>query len=261
VNIAVDELLKGDAEGHTIVELRDRLSSMPPDPDGLYHQTLGGIEERYMGETRLMLQLILCALQPLTLTEFRFAIALGSKKSFDSQSSMITSKELVRSEKEMERWIRSRCSGLAEVTREAESQATVKFIHQSLKDFLLSEDGFRVLKSSPKEDSVVEGHEYLLRSCIHYLAIPELKILLPQLQNIPQESQGRELVVKTSTQQFPFLTYATFHWLEHWKILEKLGVCQSSQVRKLEGENGWSSVGLGIGGCTQKENYARRSER
>ncbi|KAH0541229.1 hypothetical protein FGG08_004285 [Glutinoglossum americanum] len=230
VSLVVEELLKGDAEGDTINELRDRLSSIPLDLDGVYRRVLGGIEKRYVDETRLMLQLILCAVRPLTLEEFRFAIAFGSEKSFESQRSMVSSKELVRGDKEMEKRIRSRCGGLVEVTAsETESKATVKFIHQSVKDFLLFADGFRVLGPGSESDPVARGHQYLLRSCIQYLTISELG-------ELPRLPPG--IAVSTFARSLPFISYATFIWIEHWKALEALEVCQSSQVRKLEAKNG-----------------------
>ncbi|KAH0556219.1 hypothetical protein GP486_005853, partial [Trichoglossum hirsutum] len=236
VSLVVEELLKGDAEGDTICELRDRLSSIPPDLDGMYRRILGGIEERYREETRLMLRLILCALHPLTLEEFRFAMAFGSGRSFDSQISTTNSRELVRGDKEMEKRIRSRCGGLVEATTiEAEVHATVKFIHESVKDFLLSEDGIRVLELDPNESPVVEGHRYLLRSCIQYLTIPEIGDFLSSLEASHVQPSRISMAVSL-IRQFPFLSYATPLWLEHWKAMEKLGVCQSSQVRRLEGK-------------------------
>ncbi|KAI9778529.1 MAG: hypothetical protein M1839_008060 [Geoglossum umbratile] len=237
VTLVVEELLKGYAEGDTISELRDRLAVIPPDLDGMYHQILTRVEERYLEESRLAMRLVLCALWPMTLTEFRYAIAFGSEKSFESQSHMQASKDLVRGDGEMEKRIRSRCGGLIEVsTSESDVFATVKFMHQSVKDFLLFGDGVRVLRADSREDSVIEGHRYLLRACIRYLTIPELKDLRSQIQNTHPDM----VLVGDSIRPFPFLAYAALQWPEHWKALESLGACQSSQVRKLQDGEGCS---------------------
>jgi ABC-type dipeptide/oligopeptide/nickel transport system ATPase component len=96
VELVVQELVSGVADGDTIMELREKLSKIPPDLDGLYQRMLGKIHERVRQEARNMLYWVLLAARPLTVNEFRYALSAGSPHEFSSQEAMCGFDNMVR---------------------------------------------------------------------------------------------------------------------------------------------------------------------
>lgn len=201
---------------------------------GTYRQMLREVERRYIQDTRFMLGVILCALGPLTLMEFRFVVAFGSENSCESQSSMQASKAIMHSDIEAKRMVYNRCGGLIKVTQGGgdSTGAPLKFVHPSVKDFLQDEYCLNMLELDIGESLIIRGNKCLLRSCIRYLTISELSVVPASLQK--GHAMFLEEEIEDAFTDFLFLGYAARYWMDHWAMMEHLGAPQSLQVQELE---------------------------
>ncbi|KAI4129173.1 MAG: hypothetical protein LQ347_003886 [Umbilicaria vellea] len=163
VHLVVEEIFEGYEEGDTVSELRDRLSAIPSGLDQLFMRIWRMIDERHTQEAIAMLNAHVCAIRPLSLSEFRYALALSSKASFPSLRQLTLSEDLVRNDIEMTKRIRSRCGGLVEV-----SNNIVQFIHQSVKDWMQIMDVANASEPDRKVDQI-RNHQPLLQACLRYL--------------------------------------------------------------------------------------------
>lgn len=73
--------------------------------------------------------------------------------------------------------IRDRSGGLLEVTQ-AVIDNTVQFIHEPVRDFLISGTGLGILGLTGRDAFARGGHEHLKRACIAFLKIDELRRVL-----------------------------------------------------------------------------------
>lgn len=240
VKLVLSELERGYEHGNTVSELRESLLKIPDELNGLFDDLVDKIDQEYIIETNAMLSLVLCATRPLTLSEFRFALAFSGSTLFRSQTEMEKSKELVQNDMAMTRRIRSRCGGLleaghVEATERSENlddcpaEQTVQFIHQAVKDYLVRKGKASESKIYDAAVLLTQGHELLARSSIRYLRVQEVQALpscLKDLHFVSQEDRAG-----CFTERLPFLNYSTRFWFMHATILEQLG---SSQVDEMD---------------------------
>ena len=218
VVLVVEELLQGREEADTVAELRRRLSAIPSDLSDFFKRIMWKINKDYYSEAVTIFNVVLCAMRPLTLAEFRYAMAFGSVHGFASQSDMQNSEDIVQNDHEMEKRIRSRSGGLVELES---SRHTIQFIHQTVIDFLLAGINFET-RPDPGEISSAKGHQFLLRACIQYLSISELK----------RFNFNHDLYYSSNDwfHLYPLLEYSTYSWVGHYKKAEEYGESQSSQI-------------------------------
>lgn len=219
-----------------MAELRENLKAIPSELSGLFDLLLDKIDPAYIPETNIMLSIVLNAARPLTLSEFRYAMAFGSDKDFSSQSDMKTSKEVVQTDLAMMKRIRSRCGGLleAKVLQDTDSPSNnlpikiVQFIHQSVKDYFLS--GREASNSNiwNSKDLTAQGHATLCQACLKYLCtsdVQEIPSMLEKLHHVPQEDKNTAFA-----ESFPLLDYSVMNWTQHCKEAEKLDLPQISYL-------------------------------
>jgi AAA ATPase domain len=227
VTFVTESLRKGYVAGDSINELRRTLSSTPSGLAELYRHTLEKIDEQYKIETRQMFQIVLAAARPLSLSEFRHILAFESTPSFSSQKEMKVSPFVVQDNSSMEARLLSRCGGLLEVvSKNSDTCQIIQLIHQSVSDFL---------KESPTSNETADdaysganGDLFLLRSCVHYLSISELKDVSTTFQNGDRWTLERE--IQEIFTEYPLLEYAVKKWNTHW---EKIELCQTLQKESL----------------------------
>ncbi|KAI9788732.1 MAG: hypothetical protein M1816_006589 [Peltula sp. TS41687] len=259
VRFAMDELHRGLAEGDNIMELRQRLSLIPNDLLRLYEHVLNVIREHHRKQALVMLRIVLCARRPLTPFEFYYAVVFGAEPAFPSQKAMQESEIHVRDEDGIEKRIRSRCRGLLEVINSEdayrEKRRIVQFMHQSVKEFVMSDRVFELLDPGSGPSQIARGHDYLARSCIQYLCISEL-------ENMPPELLEYEAIYplyvsiytgRNGAQRFMFINYSVHNCMEHCQAAEELGVPQSQQIMRFsesfkQNFHVWRRIKFSIGG-------------
>ena len=150
------------------------LKQLPSELDGMFSLILDTVEEKRRHETLLFFQWVLLASHPLPLKEFRYAIAFISERPPSSIKSLKEFDVFVQRDKARASLIRDRSGGLLEVTQ-AVIDNTVQFIHESVRDFLISGTGLGILGLTGRDDFARGGHEHLKRACIAFLKTYELR--------------------------------------------------------------------------------------
>ncbi|KAF1830092.1 ankyrin repeat domain-containing protein, partial [Decorospora gaudefroyi] len=167
----------------------------------------------------LCIQWILFAKQPLSPEQLYHAILSGvdleEVTEWDPEE---TTKDLVK------RFILYSCKGLAEVTVSKEPKA--KFIHESVRDFLLKENGLGEIWPELRRNFEGQSHERLKQCCLNYISLDVLTALkIPN--DLPKaSSQQAASLRKSVTQMFPFLEYAVCNVLYHAERAEGGGISQ-----------------------------------
>lgn len=158
-----------------------------------------------MADLRLCIQWILYAKRPLRREEFYFALVSGldpdplNLSEWDPECPTV---------EDMDRFVLSSSKGLAEITKAAKNK-TVQFIHESVRDFLVKDNGFRNLWPELGADFESLSHERLKQCCYTYVV--STSGLVAHGEDPDGSPQGAEDLSK----KVPFLEYATRHVLDH----------------------------------------------
>ncbi|KAI1760241.1 hypothetical protein GGR53DRAFT_526336 [Hypoxylon sp. FL1150] len=192
-------------------------------PDGL-HRLFEDIltrDTQNIDELVVCLQWILFAKRPLRPEELYFAVRLGSEPA----SSSFWDRDHIEIGT-IDRFNLNVSKGLAEVTKK---KLTVQFIHESVRDYLLREDGLRTLLSHRKKttgDIEGLGNEALKQVCLAQLGDQiESKVHIPD--ELPKASSDEAKSLREETKaKFPFLEYAINHVLSHADSAQKGGIDQ-----------------------------------
>jgi hypothetical protein len=157
-----------------------------------------------MDEFILCLRWILYAKRPLNLPEFHFAMMAGlPPQDLEWVSDDIT-------EEQMHSFLLTSSKGFAERTKG--KKPTVQFIHESVRDFLIKDNGFYSICREPAESLEFVAHEQLKHCCNKGLAfaVPEHSKECEIPEKLLREDQRRLL-----TARYPFAEYATTNLLYH----------------------------------------------
>ncbi|RDW57688.1 hypothetical protein BP5796_12489 [Coleophoma crateriformis] len=211
-----------------------RVNSLHTDLHQTYREILQEVinpEDR--PATLHLLQWILLAMRPLSVTELRYALVSDDSRIDPSEGSCEDIEEFVHEDDEMEEYIHVASGGLAEVQvhydkgfspdsvgQEAGSWKVVQFIHQSVSDFL-STDQFRCLELKSVEVELGRGHQRLSRSCLNYL---------DSADTVQSIEQGPSL----TREKLPFVSYATKFWHIHGEKAERAGISQADLLQRFE---------------------------
>lgn len=228
VKLLIQEL-KQQTYGVTVQDLKNTLEELPPGLQGLYGRVFQKFDIGRNEEARRVFEWVLFARRPMTLSELRYAIAIGSPAhNFGSISSMEQSEAIVKTSSRMEQRLYKICGGLLEVVERVETpddriaggppspsgtqkyqeeSRIVQLAHDSVKDFLLEKEGYQSNRTAqpPLWIDPSEAQTHLARDSISYLTLSEFA------QN-PEESFNP-----------PFLEYATRHWIEHVALAQGFG--------------------------------------
>lgn len=227
--LALDRILSAVNEGSSADEIWQTLSEIPKSLSAVFSFSLSAIQREFQEESFRMLGIVLAARERLSLPEFRLIMGF-STKSFTSLAEMNRSRGIVKTDNTMARRVQSRCGGLLEVatmlsTHDLDDRSldTVQFLHQSVKDFLLSSQ--EVLNLNLPHDNwlMAEGHMQLAQSCLRYLSTMEARSISTKWI----EARSKAYIAK----EHALLEYAVDHWREHYAEAERLG---SIQVDLLE---------------------------
>ncbi|KXX80367.1 Protein SERAC1 [Madurella mycetomatis] len=224
--VLVTQILNKEHDGGRIHALRRRLRDIPGDLHELFRDILKR-DHHNRGELLLCIQWVLFTRELLRPEQLYFAILSGVEPDVLSEwnPDEITAPD-------MKRFILNSSKGLAEVTKS--KIPTVQFIHESVKDFLLKENGLREIWSDLGGNFKGISHERLKQCCLSYMRIDittSLKITgsLP-LANTKEAGKLRQ----SANEKFPFLEYATQNVLYHADAAEEGGISQISFLRSFQ---------------------------
>ncbi|KAK0790679.1 hypothetical protein LTR59_009173 [Friedmanniomyces endolithicus] len=213
--VLVVGLLNEEYRRGSVYAVQQRLAEIPSGLSDLFKDLLRRDRAR-MGDLLLCLQWILFAREPLTREEFYFAMMAGLYHGLDHRTKWTPrpwdSEEVTAAD--MERLVLSSSKGLAELTR-SKTAPTVQFIHESVRDFLLKDNGIVDLWPELDGQLASSSHDTLKSCCSAYLAADLSSHLDPAKSLAETWSSDMEELQRLISRQFPFLDYAHREVLYH----------------------------------------------
>jgi hypothetical protein len=220
------QILNKEYDRGRIHALRKRLQEIPTKLNELFKDILTR-DSQNMEDLLLCIQWLLYAKRPLKREELYFAILSGE----DPETLTAWSSEEI-TKQDMERFILSSSKGLAEVTKSKDQ--TVQFIHESVRDFLLKENGLSDLWSEFGGNFPGFSHERLKQCCYNYTKV-DISEHLPLRTRTPlptASSAEAANLHRLISEQFPFLEYAVRNVLYHADVAEGGGISQDAFIEK-----------------------------
>lgn len=206
VVLVIDILNKEDRRGRHA--LRKRLADVPSGLRELFKELIGRDHEESSEEFKLCVLWVLCSKRPLRIHEYYHAIwaglALKSPARNEQEEDELEEVPSVRSEYSAETMAKSLISsskGLAEVAKGTES--TVQFIHESVRDFLIKDEGIYQLWPDLEMDWQCAGNEVLKKTCYSYLS------------HLMRAAQQSHQPMDALCAEYPLAGYAVDMVLEH----------------------------------------------
>jgi hypothetical protein len=221
--VLVVEILNKEHDGGRVHVLRQKLRDIPTDLHELFRQIL--TRDCYnRDELLLCIQWVLFAKQPLKPEQLYFAILSGvAPEALGTGNADEITMDV------MKKFILNSSKGLAEITKS--KTATVQFIHESVRDFLVKENGLRELFPDLGGNFQGKSHERLKKCCLEYMSINlsthlDLSTPLPKASSQPA-TDLREL----ATKMFPFLDYAVHLVPYHADAAQSSGIGQGDFIQ------------------------------
>ena len=183
----------------------------------MYRELLEGIEVQDKFISLKLFQWLCFTKRPLTLNEIFEALTIDHTSSFIDLQDFYRELWTTGSPEDRGTRLIVLSCGLAEFTKKGE-QDVVQFIHQSVPEFLIEDDGLRILNGSKRAQSSERGeaHYQISRSCIKYFNLFDDAGLSRHVElHSELDRFGRHEITKST-----FLDYASRHWNEHARDAE-----------------------------------------
>ncbi|KAK2766058.1 hypothetical protein FQN54_007573 [Arachnomyces sp. PD_36] len=213
--VLVVQILNKEFDRGNVHKLRQKLRDIPAGLHELFRDILTR-DHNNRDELLLCIQWVLFAKRPLTPKELYFAILSG----IELGSLRLALSEEITAEV-IRRFILNSSKGLVEDTKSKEP--TVQFIHESVRDFLLKENGLGKIWSDIGSDFKAQSHERLKQCCAAYIDIDINYDIFPS-NSLPKASSPEAAELRQSVRdKSPFLEYATRNVLYHADVAESYG--------------------------------------
>jgi ankyrin repeat protein len=208
-----------DKTHYTLADLIQELENIPSQLYGLFDSFWDKIDPRHIEETNNMLAVVLAAEVALDLEDFRYIMALGVGKHYDSQSELQQQLDFVQDDGTMWSRIQERCSYFLELkvdkTEDVDNipKGNVQFYHSSLKEYLTQTDKSTKRAVLPYAELSKKGHQIIGRACLSYLRFAEVQMFRSELDSA-QEShaiQDKGAVIKRIPLVFYCGVFALLH--------------------------------------------------
>ncbi|KAI0430926.1 hypothetical protein F5Y09DRAFT_306177 [Xylaria sp. FL1042] len=200
--------------------LRQMLQDIPKDLHDLFHSILTRDEDNPDG-LLCCIQWILFSTRPLSPQEHYFATLSGL------EPRSIPACHLDVSIEDMTRYILNISKGLAEIV--GAKSPIVRFIHDSVRDFLLNQNGVERIRQDLGSNVQGYSHEKLRSCCAEYIMSIPVREVFRQGTTQDGVAMGETTrpLPKEIMLKFPFLEYATKHILHHAEEAERHAISQS----------------------------------
>ena len=204
IDILNDEFLHG-----RIFAVKKKLKEIPAELSDLFRVILQR-DHNNMSDLLLCLQWILFARRPLKREEFYFAMVAGLDPEPENMTEWDSGRITVDY---MSRFVVNSSKGLAELTKS--NTPTVQFIHESVRDFLIKDNGLHQLWPQRGEDLYSSSHDRLKRCCQNYFSVNSSDCLAPD-QLLPKApSQAIKNLRRSVNVKFPFIEYVSRYMFYH----------------------------------------------
>ncbi|KAJ4392780.1 hypothetical protein N0V91_011263, partial [Didymella pomorum] len=217
--VLVVGILNKESDRGQVHTLQRKLREIPGDLHELFRDILTRDTHNKDGLV-LCIQWVLFAKQPLSPEQLYHAILSGvdleAVAEWDHEE---ITKDVIK------RFVLDSSKGLAEATISKESR--VQFIHESVRDFLLKENGLGKIWPEFGINFQDQSHERLKQCCLNYTSI-DVATSLSIPDALPKAfSQEAVSLRKSATQTFPFLEYAVRNVLYHADTAQGGGISQA----------------------------------
>ncbi|RYN79003.1 hypothetical protein AA0117_g3867 [Alternaria alternata] len=216
--VLVVDILNEEYDGGRMHALERRLKQIPADLHDLFQDILTR-DSNDKDELILCLQWVLFARQPLQPEQLYLAILSGTD--FDAlatQHHQEVTFETIR------RFLLRSTKGLTEITKTKNRK--VQFIHESVRDFLLKENGLSKIWPEFANNFQGQSHDRLKQCCLNYISI-DIATPLKLPDNLPRANSPESTSIRVSAiQTFPFLEYAIHNVLYYAERAEDGGISQ-----------------------------------
>ena len=240
-------IIEADDDGASVRKIRQMIKEIPGELGDLYGHILSRIEDQKRAAQ--LMQWVCFALRPLSLEELRYAMVVDITNKFTSLEECRVSVDFAETDEQMKRTVNSLSGGLAE-TVEYKDRQTVRFIHQSVNDYLierglrkldpsfldnvnhyLSKSGLPSLDASLSDNLVGLAHFRISRSCVKSVAFEQIwegakGIGFPTLQYSENWASHAEIVEEQRIVQADLLSLCRWpsgHAIPSWGIASYLG--------------------------------------
>ncbi|RAQ99003.1 nb-arc and ankyrin domain-containing protein [Stemphylium lycopersici] len=217
--VLVVGMLNKEFDDGQVHALRRKLKAIPGDLHKLFRDILtrdSHNKERLV----LCIQWVLFAKQLLSPEQLHHALLL----SIDSDAISECDPEETTKD-DIKRFLLNSSKGLAKTT--ASKEPRVQFIHESVRDFLLKENGLGKIWPELGSNFQGQSHERLKQYCLSYIRI-DVATPLKIPDDLPKaSSQPAASLRKSATQTYPFLEYAVHNVLYHADAAEGGGISQA----------------------------------
>ncbi|GJC91681.1 pfs domain-containing protein [Colletotrichum higginsianum] len=214
--VLVVEILNKEYQRGRIFAVQRRLDTIPEKLGDLFKDILTRDNEN-MDDLRLCIQWILFSRRPLKLKEYYFALASG----LETDDALVWDSSRIP-QKCMELFVLSSSKGLAETTatsKATNTDPTVQFIHESVRDFLLKDNGYKAIWPDAGPDFEAKSHDRLKSCCFSYIKVAAthwLSVSMYAGTSLPKacsyEASDLRLFVGY---MLPFLEYANSQLFPH----------------------------------------------
>ncbi|KAF1963905.1 hypothetical protein BU23DRAFT_638102, partial [Bimuria novae-zelandiae CBS 107.79] len=216
--VLVVGILNKEHDRGRIHALRRRLQEIPGDLHELFRDILTR-DSHDRAELVLCIQWVLFAKQPLSSEQLYFAILSGVEP---DAVSVWDPGDITRDV--VKKFILNSSKGLTEIT--TSKLPKVQFIHESVRDFLLKEDGLSNVWSDLGSNLEGQSHERLKQCCLNYMSV-DVSTALEIPESLPKASTPQAADIRKAVDgSFPFLEYATNNVLHHANAAEAGGISQ-----------------------------------
>lgn len=226
--LVIDILNEDNAGGLPLSAAFKKLRKLPEDLSALFGEILRR-HDSHMDEFIIAVVWILFATRPLTPKELEHAIwsdqaddeaadilcsdtstTKSAKRLRQRCSDVSTTKEAIRLRQRVTKWSK----GLAEVVTH-EGSSVVQFIHESVRDFLLKDQGLVQVRPEVGPHIIHHGHEKLKRCCANY-------INSASIQNAINKATVDHVDLPGILENYSFLEYAVKNVFHHAEQAEPI---------------------------------------
>jgi hypothetical protein len=240
--VLVVGILNKESDRGKVHTLRQKLQEIPGDLHELFRDILTR-DSQDKDELVICIQWVLFVKQPLSPEQLYHAIYAGTDpRAVTEWDPEDITKDVIKL------FILSSSKGLAEITVSKEPKA--QFIHESVRDFLLKENGLGKIWPEYGNNFQGQSHDRLKQCCFNYISI-DVATPLKIPDKLPKASlQEAKSLRKLATQTFPFLEYAV-HNVLYGKLVSYTLISKKTNPQLFETLNSqyrvlWDRVPCGL---------------
>jgi hypothetical protein len=200
--VLVVDILNQEFRNGRAFAVKKRLKELPPGLSDLFRDILER-DKKNMKDLLLCIQWILYAQRPLKCSEFYLAVVAG----LDPTTEDLQWDDQLYTPEQVRKFILSSSKGLAEITKSDEP--TVQFIHESVRDFLITDNGIHDLWPEYSTQFENFSHEQLKACCHIYISSSSHNGAQTLHSRSDEPSHERRKNRSLIAERFPLLEYAT----------------------------------------------------